>query len=56
MYYIFCGLIECVWGVILDNYEGIRDEIDVRVMDYMDLFCYFVYVLYKDSSERYRFL
>lgn len=41
-------------GAILDNYEGIRDEIDVRVTDYTDPPCHSAHALYKDSSERYR--
>eukprot|EP00105_Crassostrea_gigas_P008267 XP_011422773.1 PREDICTED: uncharacterized protein LOC105325089 [Crassostrea gigas] len=45
---------ECVRGAILDNYEGIRDEIDVRVTDYTDPPCHSAHALYKDSSERYR--
>uniref|UniRef100_K1QZT7 CARD domain-containing protein n=1 Tax=Magallana gigas TaxID=29159 RepID=K1QZT7_MAGGI len=45
---------ECVRGAILDNYEGIRDEIDVRVTDYTDPSCHSAHALYKDSSERYR--
>lgn len=53
-YYIPCGLTECLRGAILDNYEGIRDEIDVRVTDYTDPPCHSAHALYKDSSERYR--
>lgn len=49
-----CGLTECVRGAILDNYEGIRDKIDVRVTDYTDPSCHSVHTMYKDSSERYR--
>lgn len=45
---------ECVRGAILDNYESIRDEIDVRVTDYTDPPCHSAHALYKDSSERYR--
>lgn len=41
-------------GAILDNYERIRDEIDVRVTDYTDPSCHSAHALYKDSSERYR--
>lgn len=49
-----CGLSECVRGAILDNYEGIRDEIDVMMTDYTDPPCHSAHALYKDSSERYR--
>ncbi|XP_056006441.1 uncharacterized protein LOC125658542 isoform X2 [Ostrea edulis] len=45
---------DCLRNAILDNYEDIRDEIDVKISDYSDPPCHAAYALFKDSSERYR--
>ncbi|XP_061194349.1 uncharacterized protein LOC133202527 [Saccostrea echinata] len=45
---------ECQRSTILKNYNEIRDEIDVRILDYTDPPCHSHHTNYKDSRGRYR--
>ncbi|XP_062570894.1 uncharacterized protein LOC134232911 [Saccostrea cucullata] len=45
---------ECQRRTILKNYEEVRDEIDVRILDYTDPPCHSHHTNYKDSRGQYR--